>query len=87
MPNVPAGSMRVVNSVFQGASDAFPKACHAFSSPSPKIASDFAHVKIPVHSLDWDFTFYRSRITPVVLEMQQVMPLGAFCYKMGGKAS
>ena len=47
MPNGPAGSMRAVSSVFQGANDAFPKAFHAFSFPSPKIAVDFAHIKNP----------------------------------------
>jgi len=51
MPNVPADSIRAERPVFQGASDAFPKAFHAFSSPSPKIVAGFAHTqKIPARS-------------------------------------
>lgn len=51
MPNVPADSMRAECPVFQGASDAFPKAVYAFSSPSPKAVAHFAHIqKIPTRS-------------------------------------
>jgi hypothetical protein len=43
--------MRAECPVFQGASDAFPKAVYAFSSPSPKAVAHFAHIqKIPTRS-------------------------------------